>query len=88
MNVKDAQKWLNEQFDGSAGWVHIDEDGVAGYNTMVGFVRALQILLRIDVDGGFGNGTKQAYNNLFGDGLSEINNADNNFTVKNGYITS
>ena len=82
MNVKDAQKWLNEQFDGSAGWVHIDEDGVAGYNTMVGFVRALQILLRIDVDGGFGNGTKQAYNNLFGDGLSEINNADNNFTVK------
>lgn len=82
MDVKDAQKWLNEQFDGSAGWVHIDEDGVAGYNTMVGFVRALQILLRIDVDGGFGNETKQSYNNLFGDGLSEINNADNNFTVK------
>ena len=82
MNVKDAQKWLNDNFGSSAGWVEVDEDGVAGYNTMVAFVRALQILLRIDVDGGFGNGTKQAYNNLFGDGLSEINNADNNFTVK------
>ena len=82
MNVKDAQKWLNDNFGSSVGWVEIDEDGVAGYNTMVAFVRALQILLRIDVDGGFGNGTKQAYNNLFGDGLSEINNADNNFTVK------
>lgn len=82
MNVKDAQKWLNDNFGSSVGWVEIDADGVAGYNTMVAFVRALQILLRIDVDGGFGNGTKQAYNNLFGDGLSEINNADNNFTVK------
>ena len=82
MNVKDAQKWLNDMFEDSVGWVKIEEDGVAGYNTMVAFVRALQILLEIDVDGGFGNNTKQAYNNLFINGLSEVNNADNNFKVK------
>ncbi len=28
MNVKDAQKWLNDNFGSSAGWVEVDEDGV------------------------------------------------------------
>ena len=57
-DVQDAQEWLNYKFGGNQKWVPIDTDGIAGYNTMVSFVRALQILLGIDVDGGFGNGTK------------------------------
>lgn len=75
-DVKDAQEWLNYKFEGNHLWVHVDTDGVAGYNTMVAFVRALQILLGIDVDGGFGNGTKNAFNAFFPDGLGENTNLD------------
>ena len=70
-DVADAQEWLNYKFGGNQAWVHVEPDGVAGYNTMVAFVRALQILLGIDVDGGFGNGTKNAFNTFFPNGLGE-----------------
>ena len=70
-DVQDAQEWLNYKFEGNQEWVHIDPDGVAGYNTMIAFVRALQILLGIDVDGGFGSGTKNAFNDFFPNGLGE-----------------
>lgn len=71
MDVKDAQKWLNTTFKDRNGWVTIEEDGVAGYNTMVGFVRALQIELGLEVDGGFGNATKLAFNSRYPRGLGE-----------------
>lgn len=71
MDVKDAQKWLNERFEGSVGWVKIKEDGKAGYNTMVAFVRALQIELGLEVDGGFGDDTKLAFNSRYPKGLGE-----------------
>lgn len=75
-DVETAQKWLNQKFENSTGWVHVEPDGVAGYNTMVAFVRALQIALGIGVDGGFGNGTKQAFNSFFPNGLGENTTLD------------
>ena len=71
MDVRDAQKWLNSTFKDKNGWVTIEEDGVAGYNTMVAFVRALQIELEITVDGGFGDDTKVFFNTRYPRGLGE-----------------
>ncbi len=75
-DVLTAQTWLNQKFGNANGWIQIEQDGVAGYNTMVAFVRALQITLGIDVDGGFGNGTKQAFNTFFPNGLGENTTLD------------
>ena len=85
-DVETAQLWLNQKFENYVGWVHVEPDGVAGYNTMVAFVRALQILLGIDVDGGFGNGTKQAFNSLFPNGLGEDTVLNNTTEVIVGLI--
>ena len=69
VNVESAQIWLNVRYKDHSSWERISEDGVAGYYTMVAFVRALQIELGITADGGFGNGTKSAFNSLFPNGL-------------------
>ncbi|WP_202563614.1 glycoside hydrolase domain-containing protein [Agreia sp. COWG] len=42
-----VQRWLNSTFGAQAGWVHVDEDGVAGQGTLAGLVQALQVLLAI-----------------------------------------
>ena len=75
-DVKDAQVWLNASYANCEGWKKIDEDGVAGYNTMVAFVRALQIELGLTADGEFGSATKSAFNNMFPNGLGVDTNVN------------
>lgn len=56
-----VQKWLNNTYADHTGYTCIEEDGFAGNGTCIALVKALQIELGLSVDGGFGNGTCNAY---------------------------
>ena len=60
-----TQVWLNQTYGNHPNWVALAEDGITGWGTIYGLVRALQIYLGIGVDGDFGNGTKTAFENRF-----------------------
>lgn len=60
-----TQVWLNKTFGANSSWVHLDEDGITGWNTIYGLVRALQIYLNVSADGDFGNGTKTAFESKY-----------------------
>lgn len=82
LDITGVQRYLNDKYGANSEWNELVEDGVAGYNTMVGLVRALQIEMEIDADGGFGNGTKNTFNNLFPNGLG-VNTEANTQQIKN-----
>ena len=42
-NVKNAQVYLNSMYGHRSDWVHLDEDGITGTNTITGIIRAFQI---------------------------------------------
>ncbi len=81
-DIKEVQKYLNKTYEGNTEWKHLEEDGVAGYNTMVGLVRALQIEMGIEADGGFGTGTRSTFDNIFSNGLG-IDTEANTQQIKN-----
>lgn len=81
-DIKEVQKYLNKTYEGNTEWKHLEEDGVAGYNTMVGLVRALQIEMGIEADGGFGTGTRSTFDNIFSNGLG-IGTEANTQQIKN-----
>ncbi len=58
--VLEAQQWYNTTYEGTNGYVRIDEDGITGAGTCRALVRALQYELGLIVDGSFGNGTLAA----------------------------
>lgn len=60
-----TQVWLNQTYGNHPYWVTLTEDGITGWGTIYGLIRALQIYLGIGVDGDFGNGTKTAFENRF-----------------------
>lgn len=60
-----TQVWLNQKYSYHPNWVALDEDGVTGWSTIYGLVRALQIYLGIGVDGDFGLGTIAAFESRF-----------------------
>lgn len=55
-----AQQWANRTYVGRAGYVACPESGVTGWPTMTSLTRALQIELKVGVDGSFGPGTASA----------------------------
>jgi peptidoglycan hydrolase-like protein with peptidoglycan-binding domain len=60
-DVEEIQKWLNSVFGDRSEWVTLDEDGIAGWGTIRGLIRGLQLELGFtggDVDGVFGNALK------------------------------
>ena len=57
LKVLQAQRWYNDTYAGTSGYVEIAEDGITGTGTCKAFVRALQYELGLDVDGSFGKGT-------------------------------
>lgn len=62
-DVEEIQKWLNGAFGDRSEWVTLDEDGIAGWGTIRGLIRGLQLELGFtgtDVDGVFGNSLKAA----------------------------
>ncbi|MBE5936259.1 MAG: DUF1906 domain-containing protein [Lachnospiraceae bacterium] len=59
--VLEGQKWLNKTYKGKEGYVVIAEDGIAGRGTTKALIRAIQIQLKVDVDGGFGEGTRSKF---------------------------
>lgn len=73
--VRDVQNWLNNTYGSNANWVQVDADGQTGFYTVKALVRALQIELGIEVDGTFGNGTKNGFNTRFPNGLSKNTDA-------------
>lgn len=62
-----TQIWLNQTYGNHPKWVTLTEDGITGWGTIYGLIRALQIYLGVAVDGDFGNGTKSAFQNRFAD---------------------
>ena len=73
--VRDVQNWLNNTYGSNANWVQVDADGQTGFYTVKALVRALQIELGLEVDGTFGNGTKNGFNTRFPNGLSKSTDA-------------
>lgn len=67
--VLQTQQWLNQTYGNNPKFVLVDEDGNTGNLTVKGLIRALQIELELEVDGTFGNGTVNAFNTLFPNGL-------------------
>lgn len=53
--VLEVQKWLNSNYN-----LSLVEDGITGYGTFKGLIRALQTELGISADGDFGNNTLNA----------------------------
>lgn len=53
-NVKNAQIYLNSMYGHRSDWVHLDEDGITGTNTITGIIRAFQIENGLEVDGAVG----------------------------------
>lgn len=73
--VRDVQNWLNNTYGSNANWVQVDVDGQTGFYTVKALIRALQIELGLEVDGTFGNGTKNGFNTRFPNGLSKSTDA-------------
>ena len=69
--VREIQIWLNSVYKDNENWVTIKEDGITGNNTVAGLIRALQIELGVGVDGVMGNGTKEAFDAMYPNGLSK-----------------
>lgn len=60
--VKIAQTHLNSTYGHKAGWTRLTEDGVAGWNTIYGLRKALQVELGIaQLATGFGDKTRSAF---------------------------
>lgn len=76
-----TQVWLNQTFRNNSSWVLLNEDGITGWGTIHGLVRALQIYLGVTADGDFGNGTKSAlqtrFSNTNGCVIPVLNTTDN-----------
>ena len=53
-NVKNAQIYLNSMYGHRSDWVHLEEDGITGTNTITGIIRAFQIENGLEVDGAVG----------------------------------
>ncbi|WP_193072880.1 MULTISPECIES: glycoside hydrolase domain-containing protein [unclassified Brevibacterium] len=66
-DVQEIQAWLNSVFGSNSEWESLDEDGIAGWGTIRGIIRGLQLELGFsgtDVDGVFGNDLKAAVPDL------------------------
>ncbi len=74
--VVETQEWMNSTYSNNPSWIKIEVDGETGIKTVTGLIRALQIELGLDVDGSFGPGTKNAFDNLFPNGLSKETTPD------------
>lgn len=67
-----TQVWLNETYGYHQSWVALEEDGITGWGTIYGLVRALQIYLGVTADGDFGNGTISAFKSRFASTGGEV----------------
>ena len=56
-----TQKWLNQQYGKSPGFGSVKEDGVTGWDTVNGLLRALQYELGVTMDSVFGTSTSARY---------------------------
>lgn len=57
--VKKTQEYLNQTYSGNSNWVAIKEDGLTGWETIRGLIRALQIEIGISTPNGtFGPATQ------------------------------
>ena len=86
--VREVQIWLNSTYGNVAGWVHVDEDGYTGGGTVSGLIRALQHELNTSMDGIFGVGTMNLFNNMYPNGLSvQTQNQNNNinYIINGGF---
>lgn len=59
-----TQQWLNATYGTNSSFELVDEDGITGWGTIRGLIRALQIELGVTVDGVFGDGTASAFSPL------------------------
>ncbi len=60
-----TQVWLNETFGYHPKWTVLAEDGITGWGTINGLIKALQIYLGVGADGDFGNGTRDAFKSRY-----------------------
>lgn len=70
--VLNVQKWLNETYGNDSRFKTVTENGKTGWNTIYALTRALQIRLGIQSTAdNFGNGTINAFNKQFPNGVQE-----------------
>lgn len=86
--VREVQIWLNSTYGNVEGWVDVDEDGYTGGGTVSGLIRALQHELNTSMDGIFGIGTMNLFNNMYPNGLSvqtQNQNSNINCIINGGF---
>mgnify|MGYP001070500801 CR=1 FL=1 len=76
--VLNVQKWLNETYGDDNRFNTVTENGKTGWPTIYALTRALQIELGITVTAdNFGNGTINAFNSKYPNGIIQQDNNDN-----------
>ena len=58
IKVKETQQWLNSTYPGV---ISVAEDGITGWGTVRGLIKALQIELNVAADGILGDATLSAF---------------------------
>ncbi len=82
--VQNVQKWVNETYRGKTGYTVITENGKTGWTTIYALLHALQIELGIiNTADNFGNGTINAFNSQYPNGVKQQANGET--TKKNIY---
>lgn len=63
--VQHTQMWLNNTYGNNSNWVRLEENGITGWPTIYGLIRALQIELKLsNPNGNFGPATTEAVKKL------------------------
>lgn len=85
-----TQVWLNQTYGYHTNWITLAEDGITGWGTINGLIRALQIYLGVTVDADFGNGTKTAFQNKYSSSggilYPVLNTSDNIYGIITGAL--
>ena len=82
--VLNVQQWVNNTYKGKTGYSEIPENGKTGWTTIYALLHALQIELGITATAdNFGNGTINAFNRDYPNGVEQQD--DNDTTKKNIY---
>lgn len=82
--VLQTQQWLNRTYRDRAGFGSVVEDGLTGWDTIYGLIRALQIELGITATANnFGSGTQSRFSARWPQGIKQ--QADGDKTTSNVY---
>ena len=83
IKVKETQEWLNNTYPNQ---ITVDEDGITGWGTVRGLIKALQIELGVTVDGVLGQGTLSAFTPLSPDSDSTVQTINRQIHILQGAL--